>query len=41
MTDFETIIDFGAQNLKLSIFNVNNEIVYSSKQQIINNSENL
>ncbi len=39
MTDFETIIDFGAQNLKLSIFNVNNEIVYSSKQQIINNSE--
>ena len=39
MTDFETIIDFGTQNLKLSIFNVNNEIVYSSKQQIINNSE--
>ena len=34
MDNFEAIIDFGSQNLRLVIFDANNEMVYSSKQQI-------
>ena len=39
MDNFEAIIDFGSQNLRLVIFDANNEMVYSSKQQITDNSE--
>ncbi len=39
MNNFEAIIDFGSQNLRLCIFDKNNKTVYSSKQQITDTSE--
>ena len=39
MTDFETIIDFGSNNIKLGIFNKESKNIYSSQQKIINNGE--
>ena len=40
MSDFETIIDFGSKNLRLSIFDEASKIIYSSKQKIIDSNEN-
>ena len=34
MSDFETIIDFGSQNLKLGVFNIESKNIYSSEQKI-------
>jgi len=34
MNNFEAVIDVGSKNLKLGVFNKNNESIYSSKQKI-------
>ncbi len=40
MSDFETIIDFGSQNLRLGAFDLISKNIYSSEQKIVDNAEN-
>jgi len=39
MNNFDAIIDFGSQNLRLGIFDTNNKNIYNSKQQITDSPE--
>ena len=39
MNDFETIIDFGSKNLKLSVFDTDLKNIYSSRQKINDTEE--
>ncbi len=40
MNNFETIIDFGSNNLRLGIFDQDSKSIYSSEKKIINDLEN-
>ena len=40
MSNFETVIDFGSQNLRLGAFNLVSKNIYSSEQKILDNQEN-
>ncbi len=39
MTDFETVIDFGSQNIKLGVFNSESKNIYSSEKKIFDSVE--
>ncbi len=39
MNNFEAVIDLGSKNLKLGIFDLSSQNIYSSEQKIIDEDE--